>query len=317
MVTSQPTKCTRQPVRDLLKARPDYVLEDVSVTPRLNALSVDVECWEYIIREDLNGEFHPPCIECYKEARRLLELFDRMDVKATFFVSGVFAETFPDLVAEMDTRGHEIATHGYTHKQLFKFTPDDFKKDVIRAVGLLSDIIAKPIIGYRAPAFSLDGRTPWALEILAEQGIQYDSSVFPFSGRRYGIPDFPRSPVRMSWSGGRIIEVPLSTLDIAGRRFPVAGGGYFRLLPLPVIRWAVRRINQDAAAFVTYMHPYEFGTQNMSFRQFCPPMSRWQARFQEIRFNLFRHTMQNKLEELLKAFPFAPIREVIKDGLKD
>jgi polysaccharide deacetylase family protein (PEP-CTERM system associated) len=309
-----PVKSDPQPVRDLLKVRPDFVLEDVPAGPQLNALSVDVECWEYIIRQDFTNEFQPPCSDCRQQTESLLDIFDAAGVKATFFVLGVFAEGFPELVQDIDARGHEIAVHGYTHRQLFKLTPDEFKRDLARAIGILSDIIGKPVIGYRAPAFSIDGRTPWALEILVEHGIQYDSSIFPFSGRRYGIPGFPRRPVRIRWSGGHIIEVPLSTVDIAGKRLPVAGGGYFRLLPISMIRWAVRRINREAA-FVTYTHPYEFATQSMRFGQFCPPMRKWQALFQEIRFNLFRRTIQNKILALLREFPFAPVREVIKSGL--
>jgi polysaccharide deacetylase family protein (PEP-CTERM system associated) len=317
MDRSQPEETSSLAIRDLLKARPDFMLEDVPVGPRLNALTVDVECWEHIIRQDLTNEYQPPCRECYEKTEYLLDMFDDAGVKATFFVLGVFGESFPELVRKMDSRGHEIAVHGHTHRQLFNLTAGQFKEDLAKAVKLLSDIIGKPIIGYRAPAFSLDGRSPWALDILAEQGIQYDSSIFPFSGRRYGMPAFPGRVVRIRWLGGRIIEVPLSTVVIAGKRFPVAGGGYFRLLPRFVIRWAVDRINRDGDPFVTYVHPYEFGTQDMRFGQFCPPMSKLQAAFQQVRFNLFRRTMKSKLVELLRAFPFATMKEVIKDGLKD
>jgi polysaccharide deacetylase family protein (PEP-CTERM system associated) len=302
--------------RNLFAAGTQYTLDKIPVSPNLNALSVDVECWEHIIWRDLTNGRRAPCEACARLTESLLDLFREAGVKATFFVLGIFAQSFPELVRKMDAQGHEIASHGFLHRQLFKLTPREFEEDVFKVVTTLSDITGKPIVGYRAPSFSLDGRTPWALEILAKHGIQYDSSIFPFFGRRYGVPEFPRHVVRIRWRGGSIIEVPLSTLELAGKRFPVAGGGYFRLLPRWALRWAVGRVNRDGAPFVAYAHPYEFAAQRMEFGQFRPPMKSGMVWLQEMRFNLFRRTMKSKLMELLKSFRFAPIREVIKDGLE-
>lgn len=314
MFTSPSGLVATEATRDLLSG--GYTLDEIPVSPNLNVLSVDVECWEHIIWRDLTGGYRAPCWECARMTDSLLSLFDDAGAKATFFVLGVFAENYPGLVREIDAQGHEIAVHGYVHTPLFKLTPREFEEDLSRAVGFLSDIVGKRIIGYRAPAFSLDGRTPWALEILAEQGIQYDSSIFPFFGGRYGIPGFPRTAVRIRWSGGGIIEVPLSTVELARKRFPVAGGGYFRILPRWALRWAVTRINREGTPFVAYVHPYEFGARHLRFGQFTPPMNRWNVLLQELRFNLLRRTVKGKLTELLRSFPFGPVREVIKDGLE-
>ncbi|HMK34983.1 MAG TPA: polysaccharide deacetylase family protein [Desulfomonilaceae bacterium] len=301
---------------ELLHGLPELVLNEIPVVPNVNVLSVDAECWEHIVWRDLTGGYRAACRQCAADTEFLLKLFDDAGVRATFFVLGVFAERFPDLVKSMDALGHEIALHGFFHSQLFTLTPPEFKEDLRRAIFLIEDITGKSAIGYRAPAFSLDTRSVWALQVLAEHGIRYDSSVFPFRGRRYGVPDFPRGIVAIRWKGGGIIEVPLSTTHLAGARLPVAGGGYFRTLPRCVIKWAVTSINREGMPFVTYIHPYEFRRQDLEFGQFSPYMNRWAVSFNRIKFNLFRRTMKTKLRELLQAFPFAPVREVIKNGLE-
>jgi polysaccharide deacetylase family protein (PEP-CTERM system associated) len=190
--------------------------------------------------------------------RRLLELLARVEVRATMFVLGKFAERFPDVVREIDAAGHEIGSHGYGHVEIFKQSLGEFSADLKRSKQFLEQTIGKPVNGYRAPDFSIVPDSLWALEEIAEQGFEYDSSIFPVSRPRYGIPDWPLGPTRVMLPGGRsLLEFPIASYRALGRNWPVGGGGYYRLLPGPMSRWFVRRVAQSRP-FVFYCHPYEF-----------------------------------------------------------
>lgn len=245
----------------------------------------------------------------------LLRLFQAKNLHATFFVLGAMARSFPELVRRIAAEGHEVATHGLTHTQCFKLTPDEVRREVWESMALLSDIVGKPVLGFRAPEFSVTERSLWVLEMLAELGIQYDSSIFPISGRRYGIPDFPPGPVRVGTDAGPIIEVPLSTVRFRGTNRPVSGGGYFRLMNYPLIKRVVRRVNADGFPFVLYVHPYEFASSRLGLRGYSPRRATWPTRLAETKYNLFRHSMRVNLGRVLSEFRFAPVREVLKHEL--
>jgi hypothetical protein len=163
----------------------------------------------------------------------------------------------------------------------------------------------------------VDARTKWALDVLVENGFKYDSSIFPFFGPRYGMPRFPRGPSIITWDNGHhILEVPLSTVSVLGKNLPVAGGGYFRLLPYPLISQVVRRVNREGFPFVVYVHPYEFRTDPLSFQLFSPPLNRGVAHVKQWKMNMFRHTTRKKISRIMRDFKFRSIGEVMRNALE-
>ena len=189
---------------------------------------------------------------------QLLDLFDEKNVKATHFVLGWVAERFPELIREIDNRGHEVASHGYSHQLVYTQTPALFKAETRDSKNLLEDIIGKPIQGYRAASYSITRKSLWALDTLAELGFKYDSSIFPITHDRYGITGSPEFPhVLETPNKNTLVEYPLSTFRIMGQSIPVAGGGYFILYPYWLSRFFYRKINQQPAPFVFYLHPWE------------------------------------------------------------
>jgi polysaccharide deacetylase family protein (PEP-CTERM system associated) len=216
-------------------------------------VSVDVEDWAQSSWDrDL-----PISTRAATNARRLLELLARHNVRATMFVLGKMADAFPDLVREIHAAGHEVACHGWGHVEIFKQSRSAFVEDIRRAKDGLEQIIGVPVKGYRAPDFSVVRGTLWALEALAESGFEYDSSIFPVARSRYGIPDWPTRARRVKTPGGLFIaELPIGSLRRFGRNWPIGGGGYHRLLPGRVARLAARLALQEGL-FVFYCHPYE------------------------------------------------------------
>jgi polysaccharide deacetylase family protein (PEP-CTERM system associated) len=181
-----------------------------------------------------------------------------------------------------------------------------FAEDVERAKGTLESTIGRAVIGYRAPTFSVVQETLWSLEVLAERGFRYDSSIFPIVHDRYGIPDAPRFPHRRATDGGSIAEFPLSTVSGLGWRFPVAGGGYFRLLPYAATAWALRRVNRrERQPAIVYLHPWE-----MDLGQSRLPVD-WLT---QLRHSVNTRTTESKLRRLLRDFRFAPVRDVLADA---
>ena len=233
-----------------------------SATPRgiVNAMTVDVE--EYfqvsafanrISRDD--WETLPSRVE--GSVGLLLDLFQRHDAKCTFFTLGWIAERHGPLIRRLVEAGHELASHGYEHRRATDQTADQFRADVRRTKALLEDAGGVPVVGYRAASFSFDHRTPWAHQVLAEEGYRYSSSIYPVVHDHYGVPDAPRIPYRPAAADG-VVEFPMSTLRLFGRNLPCSGGGYFRLFPYALSRWAIRRINTvDRQPTIFYCHPWE------------------------------------------------------------
>ncbi len=195
--------------------------------------------------------------------RWLLDRLDEREIKATFFVVGELARDQPELVRAIQAGGHEVASHGWDHRRVLAMTPEEFRADVRRSVDILQQITGTPVVGYRAPTFSIVRRTAWALDVLAELGILYDSSIYPVRHDRYGVPDAPRVPFLAEGPrGGRIIELPPATLRLGRVTLPVGGGGYFRLFPPSLMEWGVRQAlaveDGQTAAATLYFHPWEF-----------------------------------------------------------
>ncbi len=225
-----------------------------------NALSVDVEDWfqvgafESVIRRDDWDR-----LECRVERNTdaVMALFEETGVKATFFTLGWVAERYPALIRRIVDSGHEIASHGYGHDRVFTFTPEQFAADIEHTRKILEDISGQAVAGYRAPSFSIDERTPWAHEILAEQGYAYSSSVAPVNHDHYGWADAPRFAFRPV-AGSDFLEIPVTTAQLGPKRLAAGGGGFFRLLPYAFSRWAIRQVNEDEQRpAVIYFHPWE------------------------------------------------------------
>jgi len=225
-----------------------------------NALSVDVEDWfqvgafEKVIGRDA-WETLPRRVEANTD--RVLALFEQAGVKATFFTLGWVAERHPALVRRIAAAGHEIASHGWDHRRVFTLSEKEFRADLDRAHQAIGEAGGQAPTGYRAPSFSIDARTPWAHEILAERGYVYSSSVAPIAHDHYGWRDSPRFAWRPV-AGSDLIELPVTTVALAGRRFAAGGGGFFRILPYGLSSWAIRRVNgaEDRPA-IFYFHPWE------------------------------------------------------------
>jgi polysaccharide deacetylase family protein (PEP-CTERM system associated) len=193
-----------------------------------------------------------------RNTNRLLETFDRVGVHATFFVLGWVAERFPSLVRQIAATGHEVASHGYHHRLLYTQTPGQFREDVRSAKGILEDVTGMPVRGFRAPSYSIVESTLWALDVLIEEGYAYDTSIFPIHHDRYGIPNARRHVHVLQRASGAIVEMPASTVRLAGVNFPIAGGGYFRLLPYGWTEWGIERVNRlEGQPVVFYIHPWE------------------------------------------------------------
>ena len=225
-----------------------------------NAMSVDVE--DYFQVAALAAAYPRECWDeqpqrVGRNTHRVLDLFARHGVKATFFTLGWVAERHPELVRRIVDEGHELASHGYDHRRVTELDAASFREDLARAKGLLEDLGGVPVKGYRAPSFSIDQRTPWAAGCLAETGHRYSSSVYPVKTDHYGMPDAPREPYYPEF-GLDLLELPLATARFGGRNVPVAGGGYFRLLPYAVSKAAMRRVNRrDGRPCIFYCHPWE------------------------------------------------------------
>ena len=238
------------------------VLEDIELNvnePLRNALTVDVE--EYfqvaafertIARDDWD---HSDSRVEYS-TNRVLDLFAARKVKGTFFVLGWIAERHPALVHRIVAEGHELASHGYDHTRIHQFTAEQFRADVVKTKGILEGIGGVQVRGYRAPSYSINGKNLWALDVLQETGHVYSSSIYPIRHDLYGMPEAPRFPFRFRPDG--ILEIPVTTVSLASRNFPCGGGGYFRLLPYPVFKWALQRVNEiDKRSGLFYFHPWE------------------------------------------------------------
>ncbi len=233
-------------------------------------MTVDVEDW-YQSSLDVLGPEHAnlprpifPSDRVVINTRRLLNIFDEYNVKATCFILGTVTETYPNLVREINDSGHEVATHGYGHDLVYKLDPKQFQDDLKRSINLLKSITGKKVNGYRAPYFSITQESEWALDVLAKLEIEYDSSIFPIKRKLYGIPGWKSFPHNIITNKGRnIYELPISTINFLRKTLPIGGGGYFRLLPYSIVKKAISSINNKGQPAVFYLHPYELDTDEL------------------------------------------------------
>ncbi len=274
--------------------------------PIVNAMSIDVE--DYFHVSVFDG-LVPRAAWDRMESRvvantdRVLAIFDEFEVRATFFVLGWVGERHPDLVRRIAARGHEVASHGYAHRLIYDQTRSAFRDDVRRAKALLEDASGRRVSGYRAPSYSITPRSLWALDILLEEGHEYDASIFPIRHDRYGIPVSGRAPYVLERGRGSLVEVPGSTTRVGPLNLPVAGGGYFRLLPYRWTSWGLSRINRlERRPAVFYLHPWELDPD--------------QPRLHAGRLGRFRHYRNlaetaGRLRRLLTDFRFGPVAALV------
>lgn len=268
----------------------------------LNAVTVDVEDWlQSVVDPTL------PVTDAFRaNTHKVLEAFATHGVHGTFFVLGRAAEKAPDLVRTIQQAGHEIQSHGYGHVLLTRLTPQRFRADLERSKRLLEDIIGQEVYGYRAPAFTITRDTLWALDVLAETGFRYDTSIFPVRTPRYGVAGAPDYPHLLRTPGGtEIRELPVASYTLLARRIPVGGGGYFRLLPYSILRRGVAQLNRRGHPATIYMHPYEYSPGEL--REVDYPLT-WKTRLHQ---GLFRRRFPGRVERMLSEFRFGPMRDVI------
>jgi polysaccharide deacetylase family protein (PEP-CTERM system associated) len=223
-----------------------------------HGLSFDVECWHQLSARRVDGVPSEPSVVVDDCVARILDLCDEMHVKATFFVLGMLAQSRPHLVRAIAARGHEIASHSLNHQLVHSMRRDEFFEDLRDSKELLEDLSGTPVVGFRAPEFSVQRIDHPCFESMCKLGFRYDSSVFPASRLRYGIPGAPAGPFRLTTSSGCLVELPLATVRIGGLRLPIAGGSHFRVLPTQFLTWAAGAADSHGDSLVFYFHPYEF-----------------------------------------------------------
>lgn len=279
----------------------------VSPSRPLNAFTVDVEDYFHVaaLAPAVSRESWPER-ECRVErnTERLLALLAERGVSGTFFVLGWVADRYPALVRRIAESGHEVACHGYSHQLIYEQSAEVFREETARAKALLEDAISAPVHGYRAASFSVIRSTLWALDTLIDLGFRYDSSIFPIRHDRYGIPEASAEPGPVGAPSGRtLVEFPMVPAQVFGLKVPVCGGGYFRIFPYWLTRAGLRQINRRGQSFPFYLHPWEIDPG--------------QPRIRVGALSRFRHytnlrRCESRLHRVLREFPFAPMREVLR-----
>lgn len=270
----------------------------------INALTIDLEdyfqvsAFESVISRE---KWHSLPYRVEKNTNKLLELLDNNHSKATFFILGWVAQKSPGLIRKIDQMGHEIASHSFDHRRVNHLTPIQFKEDCLKSKSILEDLSGKPVIGYRAPTFSISHKTPWAHPILEELGFTYSSSVYPIKHDAYGWPGSPRFPYIATPNG--LLEIPQTTAQFGRLRVPCAGGGYFRLYPYVLSHYLIDRVNvNDKQPCIFYLHPWELDP--------LQPKQKGIRMTTRMRHYLNLSRMQSRLERLLKDFQWKSIYDV-------
>jgi peptidoglycan-N-acetylglucosamine deacetylase len=281
--------------------------------PQLATFSVD---WEDFGQLFCRYEFRkivPPLEDISRQTDIILELLDETGVKATFFILGILAEYKPDLVKKIYRKGHEIGLHGYSHIPFNALSKEEILEEMIASINIVSDTIGGKVYGFRAPVFSIHRGNLFVLEMLADLGIEYDSSIFPVKLPRYGIPGFPDSDCMFCLPNGKkIIEFPQTYLKLWNLKVPFAGGGYMRLLPLFLLKTFFRKVHQEKHRFTIYLHPYEFDSKSIDVAANSPvdvSYSVLKRKFLNLKWNLFRDTIPHKARWLLSNYEFITFRE--------
>ena len=272
----------------------------------VNMMTVDVEdyfqvsAFDGVVSRAAWGGFES---RVSRNTDRLLEIFDRAGIQATFFVLGWVADRFPSLVRQIADLGHEVASHGFNHQLLYLLTPQQFRDDIRAAKRAIEDAAGAPVSGYRAPSYSVIESSLWAIDVLIEEGYVYDASIFPIHHDRYGMPDSPRHPHVLERPGGSVLELPGSTVRVGSVNLPIGGGGYFRQLPYAWTKWGIERVNRiERQPVIFYVHPWELDPDQPRIRAGAAS-----------RFRHYRGLGQarRRLERLLRDFPFDAVGSVL------
>jgi polysaccharide deacetylase family protein (PEP-CTERM system associated) len=242
-----------------------------------------------------------------RSGNRLLDLLDEHGVRGTFFILGPVVEENPSLVRRIADRGHEIGCHGWSHDLLYTMSKDRFRDETRRSLDAIADVTGRRASAYRAAYFSITRQSLWALEVLADLGVRYDSSIFPVHNWRYGIPDFGEEPRWIETAAGPIAEFPLSVNRALGQNVPACGGAYFRLYPYSLTRYGLRSRLKRGRPTVFYIHPWELDEDHPNIR------FHWRARLTH--YANLRGT-EKKLRRLFSDFEFAPLGQVIEECLR-
>jgi len=281
-----------------------------------SAFTIDVEDGVSIAMRDAFGVDFPQTDRVVTYTMLLLDLLGKHQVKATFFILGKVAEDFPDLVKRIAHEKHEIGVHGYHHWQFFRMNVDQARDELTNAKKLLEDLTGNEVRGHRAPAFSVMPYTSWALDVIAECGFEYDSSMMPMKGSRYGWPGFPKEIVRVQTEKeNQLIEVPISTRKIFGKEVPFSGGGYLRLFPFWFTNQAFKQTIQNQPA-ILYIHPYELDYTQYPQEYFDQMKKAGIKKNLKARLNwVNRKRLYEKLEKLVPKYPFTSMKEIISGEL--
>jgi polysaccharide deacetylase family protein (PEP-CTERM system associated) len=287
-----------EPWRELL---PD------SSQPILNAMTIDVEdyfqvsAFEHVVARSAWDSFES---RVCRNTDAILEIFDDAKINGTFFVLGWVAERYPALVRRIQRAGHEIASHGYEHRLVYSTTPQEFRADIRRARLALESAAGVPVVGYRAPSYSITRESLWALDVLIEEGFAYDASIYPIRHDRYGIPDWERHIHRIHRPAGSIWELPGSTVRLGGANLPVGGGGYFRQLPYGWTSRGILRVNTTENQPVNfYLHPWEIDPDQPRIANI--------GGMQRLRHYRNLAKTASRLRRLLKDFRFGTVDQVL------
>jgi len=277
----------------------------------LNAMTVDVEDYfqvsafeKHIRREDWDS------LQCRVEINvdKILQLFSDANIHATFFMLGWVAERYPEMIKRIVQEGHELASHGYEHVRVTNQQPDEFLQDILKTKSLLEDLSGNKVNGYRAASYSIGKSNLWALDKLKEAGYLYSSSIYPIKHDLYGMPEAPRFAFRLKEEA--ILELPVTTVDITGKKFPCGGGGYFRLFPYFFSKWMMRRVNmKDHESCIFYFHPWEIDPNQ--------PKQTGISVKTRLRHYLNLTRMQDRLSSLLDDFKWDRMDVVFADKINN
>ena len=281
-----------------------------AVLPPTHIISVDVEDYfmvEAFARSVSKESWESRPSRVAMSTLRVLDLLDKYSVKGTFFFVGWVADKFPELVREVHARGHELACHSYWHRTVYSQTPDEFREDTRAAVRAIEDAAGVKVFGYRAPSWSITKDCLWALNVLAEEGFTYDSSIYPIRHDLYGVPGARRFPYTHRLKDGHsLLEFPPATVQVLGQNLPCAGGGYLRIFPLAYTHWAFRKFQEDyGKRVVVYFHPWELDLDQPRIREKLKSRLRHYTNLDE---------MTDRLEILLQTYSFHPFCEIAGVG---
>ena len=272
-----------------------------------NAITIDVEDYYQVeafssIVDRNKWEDFESRVE--KNNDEILQLFADQNVKGTFFVLGWVAQRYPQIVKRIAEQGHEVASHGMSHRLIYTQDPDTFRQETRDSKALLEDLVQKPVIGYRAATYSITNKNLWALDILAEEGFLYDSSIFPMAHDRYGIPDANPVPHKLTTPKGyALTEFPITVCRMGPVKLPIAGGGYFRLFPYWLTKMGLSEVNRQGEGFVFYLHPWEVDPEQPRFQN--------ASALSKFRHYLNLHRCRDRLKSLLTDFEMTTMEDVL------